>query len=96
MATQRFDILDYLKTERDISGFLGAAAIESAEAGDADFIPYALGLAARARGMINVARETQLSREHLYRCLTKRGNPAYKTVDKIARTMGYRLALVPG
>ena len=95
MATKKFDIMNYLKTEDDISGFIEAAIAENAEVDDDGYIPYVLGLAARARGMMRVARETKLSREHLYNSLSRRGNPAYKTIGKIASSLGYRLTLTP-
>ena len=87
--------MDYLKTERDISGFIEAAIAEAKDSNDIGYIPQVLGIAARAYGMMNIARETKLSRESLYNSLSKRGNPGFKTVDKVARTMGYRLSLIP-
>ena len=41
--------------------------VDAFETGDSAYIAKALGVAARARGMTKIARETGLSREQLYR-----------------------------
>lgn len=54
-------------------------------------IARALGDIARAKGMALVARDTGLSRESLYRALSKSGNPSLSTVLKVAKSLGVRL-----
>ena len=88
---REWDIADHLKSEKDVAEYLDAAFA----LGDAEYIPAALGAAARARGMLKTAKDTGLDRSALYRSLSKGGDPRYSTIDKIARTMGYRLSLVP-
>ena len=51
---------------------------EAFESGDARYIAHALGVAARSQGMTDVAQKTGLSREHLYRSLSEKGNPTLK------------------
>ncbi|MGH8111024.1 MAG: addiction module antidote protein [Rhodanobacteraceae bacterium] len=66
------------------------------EAGDDPaFIVKPLGDVARAKGMMQIARETGLAREALYRSLSASGNPSFATVVKVARALGVRLAAVP-
>jgi len=51
----------------------------------------ALGDIARAKGMTQVAKETGLSRESLYRALSADGNPSFATVLKVTKALGLRL-----
>jgi probable addiction module antidote protein len=50
-----------------------------------------LGDIARARGMTQVARDADLSRESLYKSLSENGNPSFATILKVARALGVRL-----
>jgi probable addiction module antidote protein len=61
--------------------------------GDAASAIDALGNAARARGMSQVAKETGLARESLYRSLASGGNPEFNTVLRVLAAMGLRLAV---
>lgn len=53
----------------------------------------ALGDVARAKGMTEVARETGLGRESLYKALSTDGNPEFGTVQKVVRSLGLRLRI---
>ena len=67
------------------------------EAGDdAAFLAHAFGVVARARGMMQLARETGLSREALYRSLSEEGNPTLDTLLKVTRALGLKLTVAPG
>ena len=58
------------------------------ETGDAAYIAKALGVVARAKGMTEIARETGLSREQLYRSFSEKGNPTLKTTLTVMRAIG--------
>lgn len=58
---------------------------------DASAIKDTLGKIARGRGMSQVARETGLARESLYRSLDPKGNPEFTTVLKVLSSIGLRL-----
>ena len=88
-AFSRYDSADYLKTEADIVGYLEAAVEEAA--GDPAFIAKALGTVARARNLSQLARDTGLTREGLYKALSEDGNPSLGTVMKVAHALGLRL-----
>ena len=62
------DVAEFLETPEEMAAYL-QACIEESE-GDAAFIAKALGDIARAKGMTQIARETGLSRESLYKALT--------------------------
>lgn len=59
--------------------------------GDATRIMNVLGAIARDRGMSQIARETGLARESLYRSLDAGGNPEFVTVMKVLSALGVRL-----
>jgi probable addiction module antidote protein len=60
-------------------------------AGDPTSVVDALGNIARAHGMTQVAKETGLARESLYRSLAADGNPEFATVLKVMAALGLRL-----
>ncbi|MGA2291175.1 addiction module antidote protein [Bradyrhizobium sp.] len=72
------------------------AYLEGAVAdGDAGEIADALGVVARARGMSQLADETGLTRQALYKALSSDGNPEFATVLKVIRALGFRLHAGP-
>lgn len=81
-----FDPADMLKSDEAIEVFLNDAF----ETGDARFIASALGVAARAKGMTKVARETGLAREQLYKSLSENGNPTLETLLAVMKAIGFR------
>ncbi len=92
LKTSPWDSADYLKSEADISAYLTACFEEAGD--DPAFLTHALGVAARARNMSQLARDSGLTREGLYKALSAEGNPSFSTVLKVADAMGYRFALV--
>lgn len=87
--TRPYDAAAYLKTEEDCALYL-QAAIDEAE-GEPSIIVAALGDIARARGMMQLAKETGLSREGLYKALSPEGNPSFATISKVIQALGLRL-----
>ncbi|MEO6065139.1 MAG: addiction module antidote protein [Lysobacterales bacterium] len=89
----RYDSADYLKTEDDIAAYLEAVMDEAGD--DPAYIAHALGAVARARNMSQLARDTGMSREGLYKALSGEGNPSFATVMKVANALGLRLSIRP-
>jgi probable addiction module antidote protein len=85
----RWDSADYLKTEEDIALYFEACLEE--DPGDGSLIRAALGAIARARGMTQLARETGLTREGLYKALSPEGNPEFTTVMKVIKALGLKM-----
>ena len=77
----------------------GAIAIFMAEAfqtSDAAYVAHALAVVARAKGMAQIAGQTGLSREQLYRSFSENGNPTLKTTLAVMKALGIELtARVP-
>jgi probable addiction module antidote protein len=91
LETTKWDVVDHLKTDEDIAYFLEAVF----EDGDPALITAALGDVARAKGMTQLAKDTGLAREALYRSLSAEGKPEFTTVLKVMKAFGLRLAAVP-
>ena len=74
-----------------------AANLDAAMAdGDPALLAAALGDIARARGMSQLAKDTGLSRESLYKSLSGERAPNSETLFKVIRAMGFKLTVVPG
>ena len=95
MKTTKWNIFDELKTEEDIHAFVEASIIEAQNDTDPSLLAHALGVAAKARGMLAVSRETGVDRAGLYRSFVKGGDPRISTFDKVARSLGYHLTIAP-
>jgi probable addiction module antidote protein len=85
----RYDTADYLKSEEDMVAYLEACMEEAGD--DPAFIAVALGNIARAHGMVQLAKETGLTREGLYKALSAEGNPSLRTVLKVLKALGMKL-----
>ena len=85
----RYDTADYLKSEEDMLAYLDACMEEGGD--DPAFIAVALGNIARAHGMVQLAKETGLTREGLYKALSAEGNPSLGTVLKVLKALGLKL-----
>jgi probable addiction module antidote protein len=83
-----YDAAEFLTDEETVAAYL----TEALESDDPRIIAKALGAVARARGgMAQLAQETGLSREALYRALSDTGNPELATILKVIRALGIRL-----
>ena len=85
--TRPWDAAEHLKTHEDTAAYLEAALDE----GDASLVAAALGDIARAVGMTEVARQTGLGRESLYKALSPEGNPEFATILKVVCALGLKL-----
>ncbi len=91
--TTRYDVAEHLRSPEEIAAYL-EACMEEAE-GDAAFIARALGNITRARGMSQVARDTGLSRESLYKALSGERNPSFGTILKVVNALGIKFHAEP-
>ncbi|MFA7382526.1 MAG: addiction module antidote protein [Desulfurivibrionaceae bacterium] len=89
----KYDSAEYLKTDADMAAYLDACLQEAGD--DPAFIAHALGVIARARGMSQLARDTGLARENLYKALSAEGNPEFGTILKVVKALGLRLHAEP-
>jgi len=82
-----FDAADYLDNEVTIAAYLNAAL----EDPDPDAFLVAVKAVARARGMTQLAKDSGLGRESLYKALSPGAKPRYETVMKVVRALGVNL-----
>ena len=92
-ALKKWDSAEHLKTPEDMAMYLEACFEEAGD--DAAFIAKALGNIARAKGMSQLAHDTGLGRESLYKALSGQGNPSFATILKVTRALDIRLHAEP-
>jgi len=93
LATREWNPVRFLKDEESIRLYIEAAQLEAPD--DVAFMAAVLGDVARARNLSELARETGIARETLYKVTRGEGNPTLATVRKLARALGFRLSLAP-
>lgn len=86
---RKWDSAEYLKTDEDMVLYLEACLDEAGD--DAALIAKALGVIARAKGMAQLAQQTGLGRESLYKALSGDGNPSFATILKVMSALGIKL-----
>ncbi|CAN7594867.1 MULTISPECIES: addiction module antidote protein [Neorhizobium] len=82
-----YDPAEDLGSDQAIAAFMA----EAFETEDAAYIAHALGVVARAKGMMQIAKDTGLSREQLYRSFSATGNPTLKTTIAVMKSLGIEL-----
>ncbi|MEN5035939.1 addiction module antidote protein [Pseudomonas sp. TWI929] len=86
-----FDMAGLLSSDEAISEYLSQVLSD----GDTEEIIRALGHTARARGMTQIAAESGLGRESLYKALSPGAKPRFDTVLKVIRALGVDLLVQP-
>ncbi|MFD1103699.1 addiction module antidote protein [Sphingobium olei] len=82
-----FDAAQHLTDPEDQAELLADAFAS----GDASAIAAAIGIVARARGMTELANETGIKRQALYRAFSDQGNPTLETLLKVLPALGLRM-----
>ena len=85
--TRAWDAAEHLESDDDMVAYLEAALEED----DPALVAAALGDIARAKGMTQLARDTGLGRESLYKALSPEGNPEFATILKVVQALGLKL-----
>jgi probable addiction module antidote protein len=85
--TRPYDSAVVLDTPEAVEEYL-ADAFESE---DPAIITHALGVVARVNGMSRLAEQTGLTRQSLYKALSREGNPEFSTIVKVANALGFTL-----
>lgn len=81
-----------LQDPKEAAAYLNAALEDASENG-ADVFLLALRDVAKARGMRQLAQDTNLSRESLYRTLSRKGNPRFSTLEAVLESVGLKLSV---
>lgn len=86
-----FDAANYLNDEETIAHYLTAAL----EDPNPDVFLVAVRDVARARGMMQLAKDTGMGRESLYKALKPGAKPRYETILKLLHALGVKLSISP-
>ena len=89
--TLPWDSAGLLRSNEEIAAYIDAALEED----DPTLLSHALGVVARAKGMADLAKETGLGRESLYKSLSNDGNPSFTTIVKVLSALGVKLRAEP-
>jgi probable addiction module antidote protein len=88
-TVRAFDMAHYLQNETDMQEYLSQVLV----GGDPAELAAALGDIAKVRGMTQLAKDTGLSRESLYKSLSGERVPSADTLFKVMRAMGFKLSV---
>lgn len=86
-----FDAAEYLNSEEDVATYLTTILEEN----DPALLAAALGDIARARGMTQVANDSGITREALYKALRPGSAPRFDTINRVCAALGVRLVAQP-
>lgn len=95
LKTNQFDPAKYFKSEAEIAVYLQVAAEEAKELNDNDILMRAIETSAKARGMMQIAKDAGVSRESLYKSLAPNAKPRWETVVKVLDALGMEITLTP-
>lgn len=95
IKTKRFDAADCLETEQDVAAYLEVRIEEALQENDMTILLSAIGTAAKARGMMQVAKDAGVSRESLYKSLAPDAKPRFETISKVLKALGVQMVLKP-
>ena len=93
LGIKAFDAAEYLQSDEDCAAYLQACLEQ--EPDNAALFTKALGDIARASGMMQLAKDTGLTREGLYKSLSEQGNPSLSTVMKVMYALGLKMSIGP-
>lgn len=88
----REDLMARLQDPQRAEAYLNAALEDE----DKNVFLLALRDVAEAQGgMTKLARLTHISREHIYRMLSEKGNPEFITLKTLLNAIGLKLSIAP-
>ena len=82
-----FDASQYLDSKEMIAEYLSQVLAD----GNMDELLEAIGNIAKAKGMSQIASDTGLGRESLYKTFSAGSKPRFETVMKVLNSFGVRL-----
>lgn len=88
---REFDAARYLDDEETMAEYLAACLDDP----NPDVFLAALGDVAKARGIAQLAKDTGLGRESLYKTFAAGKKPHFETILKITKALGVPLSIKP-
>ncbi len=84
-----FDVAQYLDDKDVIAEYLS----QILDDGNIDELLIALGNIAKAKGMTQIARDTGLGRESLYKTFNPKSKPKFDTIMKVMDSFGVKIQI---
>lgn len=84
-----FDMAEHLNSKEEIATYLQLVLEED----DPSELAHALGVVAKARGMSQIAKETGIGREALYKALRANSHPRFETINRVMQALGVKLTV---
>ena len=82
-----FDVSQYLDSKEMIAEYLSGVLQD----GDMNELLEAIGNVAKAKGMSQIAKDTGLGRESLYKTFSPNSKPRFETIMKVLDSFGVKL-----
>ncbi|OHD96610.1 MAG: putative addiction module antidote protein [Sulfurimonas sp. RIFCSPHIGHO2_12_FULL_36_9] len=82
-----FDVAHYLDSKEMIAEYLSQVLSD----GDMNELLAAIGNIAKAKGMTQIAKDTGLGRESLYKTFAEGSQPKFETIMKVLNSFGVKL-----
>ena len=82
-----FDVSQYLDSKEMIAEYLSQVLAD----GDTNELLVAMSNIAKAKGMSQIAKDTGLGRESLYKTFSPNAKPRFETIMKVLNSFGVRL-----
>jgi len=89
IESSNFDVAEYLDSKEIMAEYLSQVLAD----GDTDELLEALGHIAKAKGMSQIAKDTGLGRESLYKTFRKGTKPKFDTIIKVIKSLGVKLQI---
>ena len=83
----KFDVSQYLDSKEMIAEYLSQVLQD----GDMNELLEAIGNIAKAKGMSQIAKDTGLGRESLYKTFSADSKPRFETIMKVLDSFGVKL-----
>lgn len=91
MKTSKLDLSELLDNEEVIAGVLNDAL----QSNDTAILLKTIEYVAKARGIAQIAKETGLGRESLYKALNENAHPRFETVIKVLQALNVQMTITP-
>jgi len=90
MRTRPFNPVEFMESNEEISKYLSDAYDDE----NPDVFVIALGYVVKVKGVTEVARQSGLNRESLYKIFSGKAKPQWGTIHTLMHALGFHLKAV--
>ena len=88
-------LIESLKDPKEAKLYLKAAFEEYDKDKDLDILLHSIWAYAKAQGVSDLAKKSNINRQNLYRLFKAERNPRFKTMESIAKGVGFEVGFHP-